>query len=71
MCPIRAASRPEAFTRFQAALRAVQPAGFIMSYVLSDDERAMVVQALGRVGQAPTAERARAAKAVLMKRWAM
>ncbi len=47
------------------------PGATLADYVLSDDERAMVVKALGRVGQAPTAERARAAKAVLMKRWAM
>ena len=43
----------------------------LSSYSLSEEERAMVVQALGRVGQTPSGDRARAAKAVLMKRWAM
>ncbi len=47
------------------------PATTLADYALSDEERATVVQALGRVRQTPAADRARAAKAVLMKRWAM
>jgi hypothetical protein len=47
------------------------PAAALAAYALSDEERATVVQALGRVRQAPAADRARTAKAVLMKRWAM
>ena len=40
-------------------------------FTLSADERSTVLQAVGRAGQAPTPERLRAVKAVMMKRWAM
>jgi hypothetical protein len=41
------------------------------AFTLSADERATVLQAVGRAGEAPTPERLRAVKAVMMKRWAM
>ena len=47
------------------------PAGVLAHYTLSADERDTVLQAVGREGQAPTAERLRAVKAVMIKRWAM
>ena len=46
--------------------------GRIMAdYTLSPDERNTVLQAIGREGEVPTAERLRAVKTVMMKRWAM
>jgi hypothetical protein len=47
------------------------PAGVLAHYTLSPDEHDMVLLAVGREGQAPTAERLRAVKAVMIKRWAM
>ncbi len=43
----------------------------LAEFTLSADERSTVLQAVGRAGQAPTPERLRAVKAVMMKRWAM
>ena len=40
-------------------------------FTLSADERSTVLQAVGRASEAPTPERLRAVKAVMMKRWAM
>jgi hypothetical protein len=47
------------------------PTAVLAHYTLSAEERNMVLQAVGREGQAPTAERLRAVKAVMIKRWAM
>jgi hypothetical protein len=47
------------------------PEETLARFTLSDDERSTVIQAVGRAGQAPTPERLRAVKAVMMKRWAM
>jgi hypothetical protein len=47
------------------------PATALTEYTLSADERRTVLQAIGRAGEAPTPERMRAVKAVMMKRWAM
>jgi hypothetical protein len=47
------------------------PTGVLAHYTLSSNERDMVLQAVGREGQAPTPERLRAVKAVMIKRWAM
>jgi len=47
------------------------PIGVLADYALSADERNLVLQAVGREGQVPTAERLRAVKTVMMKRWAM
>lgn len=47
------------------------PAAVLAEYTLSADERNTVLQAVGREGQVPTAERLRAVKAVMIKRWAM
>ena len=47
------------------------PAAVLAEYTLSVDERTTVLQAVGRAGEAPTTERLRAVKAVMMKRWAM
>ena len=47
------------------------PAAAHAEFTLSADERLTVLQAVGRAGEAPTAERLRAVKAVMMKRWAM
>jgi hypothetical protein len=47
------------------------PTTMLAEYTLSADERDMVLQAVGREGQAPTADRLRAVKTVMMKRWAM
>ena len=47
------------------------PTAVLAEYTLSADERNMVLQAIGREGEAPTAERLRAVKTVMMKRWAM
>ncbi|HUO65817.1 MAG TPA: hypothetical protein VMT97_19025 [Terriglobales bacterium] len=47
------------------------PTAVLAHYTLSAEERNMVFQAVGREGQAPTAERLRAVKAVMIKRWAM
>jgi len=47
------------------------PTAVLAHYTLSAEERSMVLQAVGREGQAPTAERLRAVKAVMIKRWAM
>ena len=47
------------------------PAAALAEFALSADERKTVLQAVGRVGEAPTPERLRAVKAVMMKRWAM
>ena len=47
------------------------PTAVLAHYTLSVDEHDMVLLAVGREGQAPTAERLRAVKAVMIKRWAM
>jgi hypothetical protein len=47
------------------------PAATMAEFTLSSDERETVLQAVGRAGEAPTPERLRAVKAVMMKRWAM
>ena len=47
------------------------PTAVLAEYTLSADERNMVLQAVGREGEVPTAERIRAVKTVMMKRWAM
>jgi hypothetical protein len=47
------------------------PTAVLVHYTLSADEHDMVLLAVGREGQAPTAERLRAVKAVMIKRWAM
>ena len=47
------------------------PGTALATYTLSADERSTVLQAIGRAGEAPTPERLRAVKAVMMKRWAM
>jgi hypothetical protein len=47
------------------------PTTVLGDYTLSADERNTVLQAVGREGEAPTAERLRAVKTVMMKRWAM
>ena len=47
------------------------PATALAGFALSADERQTVLQAVGRAGEAPTPERLRAVKAVMMKRWAM
>jgi hypothetical protein len=47
------------------------PASVLAEFTLSADERNTVLQAVGRAGEAPTPERLRAVKAVMMKRWAM
>ena len=47
------------------------PGTALAEYTLSADERSTVLQAIGRAGEAPTPERLRAVKAVMMKRWAM
>ena len=47
------------------------PATAMAEFTLSSDERDTVLQAVGRAGEAPTPERLRAVKAVMMKRWAM
>ena len=47
------------------------PGTALAKYTLSADERSTVLQAIGRAGEAPTPERLRAVKAVMMKRWAM
>ena len=47
------------------------PVATLAEFTLSADERDTVLQAVGRAGEAPTPERLRAVKAVMMKRWAM
>jgi len=47
------------------------PVAVLAEFTLSADERDVVLQAVGREGEAPTAERLRAVKTVMMKRWAM
>ena len=47
------------------------PEATMAEFTLSADERSTVLQAVGRAGEAPTQERLRAVKAVMMKRWAM
>ena len=47
------------------------PAAVLAEYTLSADEHSTVLLAVGRASEAPTAERLRAVKAVMMKRWAM
>ena len=47
------------------------PEETLAEFTLSADERSTVLQAVGRAGDAPTPERLRAVKAVMMKRWAM
>ena len=47
------------------------PATVLAEYTLSAEEHNTVLQAVGREGQVPTAERLRAVKTVMMKRWAM
>jgi hypothetical protein len=47
------------------------PAATLSQFTLTAGERDTVLQAVGRAGEAPTAERIRAVKAVMMKRWAM
>ena len=47
------------------------PMAVLAEFTLSADERDILLQAVGREGQVPTAERLRAVKTVMMKRWAM
>ena len=47
------------------------PAGKLTEFTLTAEERNTVLQAVGRAGEAPTPERLRQVKAVMMKRWAM
>jgi hypothetical protein len=47
------------------------PVATLAEFTLSADERDTVLQAVGRAGEAPTPERLRAVKAVMLKRWAM
>ena len=47
------------------------PLATMAEFTLSADERSTVLQAVGRASEAPTPERLRAVKAVMMKRWAM
>jgi hypothetical protein len=47
------------------------PVTTMAEFTLSADERSTVLLAVGRAGEAPTPERLRAVKAVMMKRWAM
>jgi hypothetical protein len=47
------------------------PTAVLADYTLSADEHNLVLQAVGREGQVPTAERLRSVKTVMMKRWAM
>ena len=46
------------------------PHGVLAGYELSGDERAAIMQAIGRTTSAPEPERTRALQVVLMKRWA-
>jgi len=47
------------------------PVGTLTGFTLTPEERSTVLQAVGRAGEAPTPERLRQVKAVMMKRWAM
>jgi hypothetical protein len=47
------------------------PVGTLTGFTLTAEERNTVLQAVGRAGEAPTPERLRQVKAVMMKRWAM
>jgi hypothetical protein len=47
------------------------PVGKMAEFTLTAEERNTVLQAVGRAGEAPTPERLRQVKAVMMKRWAM
>ena len=47
------------------------PVGKMTEFTLTAEERNTVLQAAGRAGEAPTPERLRQVKAVMMKRWAM
>jgi hypothetical protein len=47
------------------------PVATLAEFTLTAEERNTVLQAVGRAGEAPTPERLRAVKAVMMKRWAM
>jgi len=46
------------------------PHAILADYELSAEERAAIMQAVGRTGSASDGERARALQIVLMKRWA-
>ncbi len=46
------------------------PGAVLAGYELSAEERAAIMQAVGRTASAPDRERARALQVVLMKRWA-
>jgi len=46
------------------------PDRVLAEYDLTSEERAAIMQAVGRTGGAPERERARALQVVLMKRWA-
>jgi hypothetical protein len=46
------------------------PDAFLADYELSADERAAIMQAVGRATSTSERERARALQVVLMKRWA-
>jgi hypothetical protein len=48
-----------------------EPAATLAAFTLSAEELNTVLRAIGRAGEAPTPERLRAVKAVMMKRWAM
>jgi hypothetical protein len=47
------------------------PVATLAAFTLSVEEHSTVLRAVGRAGEAPTPERLRAVKAVMMKRWAM
>jgi hypothetical protein len=46
------------------------PATVLADYELSSEERAVIMQAVGRTDQTTDRERARALQNILMKRWA-
>jgi hypothetical protein len=47
------------------------PVSKMTEFTLTAEERNTVLQAVGRASEAPTPERLRQVKAVMMKRWAM
>jgi hypothetical protein len=46
------------------------PDPILAEFELSPDERAAIMQAVGKAGSAPDRDRARALQVVMMKRWA-
>jgi hypothetical protein len=46
------------------------PDGILAGYELTAEERAIIVQALGRTAHVPEEERARVLQSVMLKRWA-